>query len=356
MTKDDGAMLSGDWRGPSSTTPLRSVAPKRPVFGRARELHLRARPASHREECARARQILEAGRDAMSGQMAAAREGRAVQTTELVEIVDGVTASLMRDPVALPSITRLRQQDEYTFTHSVAVCGWMVAMAQELNFAPEDIRDAGLAGLLHDIGKAVLPAYLLLPHAGMTPEDKAAIREHPARGYAMLQGVPDMSELVLEVVRDHHERPDGRGFPAGKSGDAVGRNARIAAICNFYDKVTSPPPGQPKWSSSQAIDHMRDHPGEFDTGLVRAFGRVVGTFLPGALVRLRSDRLGVVLDETERDPLHPMVAVFRYASGGTIPWLRISTKTDPIIGIERPETWRFDDWPTLRTQLLELSE
>jgi putative nucleotidyltransferase with HDIG domain len=354
MADDKNALVSGDWRGPA--TPGRAAAPQRPTFGKARELHLRSRPASHAEEQGRARSVAGAGSMAIADTMAAVRAGEAPKTTELVEIVDGVTASLVRDPLALPSITRLRQQHEYTYMHSVAVCGWMIALAQELQLSPELVRDAGLAGLLHDIGKATLPPELLDKRSRLTAEEATVLRAHPDRGYDVLREVADMPPLVLDVVRHHHERPDGAGYPDGLSGDALSLYARMGAVCNFYDKVTCPPPGGDKWPSSQALDHLRAARGEFDDQVVRAFVRVVGAFPPGALVRLRSDRLGVVLDESERDPLHPMVAVFRHVAGAPIPPQRMSTKADPIIGIERAEAWHFADWPALRRELLELSQ
>jgi len=351
------ALCSGDWRGPSaSPAPTVKLARPRATFGKARELHLRARPASHQEECARAQAVVGVARGVLADSMAAVREGRPLQTTELVEIVDGVTASLFRDPLALPSITRLRQAHEHTYLHSVAVCGWMVALAQELQLSPEVVRDAGLAGLLHDIGKATLPVDLLDRHGRLTRDEEALVRDHAAQGFRIVREMADMPDIVLDVCQNHHERPDGAGYPQGLTGGEISIYAQMAAVCDFYDKVTNPPPGGEKWPSSQALDHLRDDRGGFSEKVVKAFARVVGTFLPGALVRLRSDRLAVVLDETDRDPLHPMVAVFRYTSGVPVPFQRMSTKSDPIIGIERPEIWRFEDWPGLRRQLLALSE
>jgi putative nucleotidyltransferase with HDIG domain len=297
-----------------------------------------------------------AGREAMAESFAAVQAGKPLVATELVEIVDAVTASLVRDPLALPSITQLRARHEHTYLHSVAVCGWMVALAQELQLSPDLVRDAGLAGLLHDIGKATLPQELLDKASRLTPDEEAMLREHPQRGHDIVIAMPDVPEIVLDVCLNHHERPDGTGYPRGLSGDAISLHAHMAAVANFYDNATNPAHGVEKWPSSQAIDHLRAHPGAFDERVVRAFARVVGTFLPGALVRLRSDRLAVVLDETDRDPLHPMVAVFRYIGGAPVPPQRMSTRTDPIIGIERPETWAFEDWPGLRRRLLALSK
>ncbi|MEO5938880.1 MAG: HD-GYP domain-containing protein [Sphingomonas sp.] len=354
MADDRDALLSGDWRGAGQAQP--AAAQPRATFGKARELHLRSRPASHQEECARARAVVGVACNMMAESIAAVQAGKSLQTTELVEIVDAVTASLVRDPLALPSITRLRERHEQTYLHSVAVCGWMIALAQELQLSPESIRDAGLAGLLHDIGKATLPQEVLDKPSRLTPQEEALLREHPQRGHDIVSATPDMPEIVLDVCRNHHERPDGTGYPQGLRGDAISVYAQMAAVSDFYDKATNPSSGGKKWPSSEAIDHLKTERGAFDERVVRAFARVVGTFLPGALVRLRSDRLAVVLDESERDPLHPMVAVFRYIGGAPVTWQRMSTKTDPIIGIERPESWQFDDWPALRRKLLELSE
>lgn len=354
MADPRDALFSDDWRGASP--PPASEARPRATFGKARELHLRSRPASHQEERVRAMAVLAAGRDAMAESFAAVQAGKPLETTELVEIVDAVTASLVRDPLALPSITRLRERHEQTYLHSVAVCGWMIALAQELQLSPELVRDAGMAGLLHDIGKATLPQELLDKSTRLTSQEEAVLREHPERGYEIVSAMPDMPDIVLDVCRNHHERPDGAGYPRGLSGDAISVHAQMAAVSDFFDKATNPPPGAEKWPSSQAVDHLRANPGLYGERVVRAFVRVVGTFLPGALVRLRSDRLAVVLDETDRDPLHPMVAVFRYIGGAPVTPQRMSTKTDPIIGIERPESWQFEDWPGLRRKLLELSE
>lgn len=354
MPDENNGLMSGDWRGASR--PVRTAAPQRPTFGKARELHLRSRPGTHQEEKNRAQAVASAGSDAVAGAMAAVQAGEPVKTIELVEIVDAVTASVVRDPLALPSITRLRNLHEYTYMHSVAVCGWMVALAQELELPADEIRDAGLAGLLHDIGKASIPSGLLNGSGARSPEGEAELREHAHRGHELVREDPAMPAIVLDVVRHHHERPDGTGYPDGLRGDALSIHARMAAVCNFYDKMTAPPPGMPKWSSSQAIEYLRAEKDAFDERIVRSFVRVVGAFPPGALVRMRSNLLGVVLDETERDSLHPVVAVFRDVNGSAVPWRRMSTKADPIIGLERPEAWHFEDWPGLRAALLELSQ
>ena len=347
-------LLAGDWR--VATAPRQGFAQQRPVFGRARQLHLRAKPASHQEELHRAQSVATAACEAVAESISAVQEGAPIKTAELVEVVEGITASLVRDPVALPSITRLRQQHEYTYMHSVSVCGLMIALAQELRLEPAEVRDVGLAGLLHDIGKATIPAEILDRPGALTHSETLLLRDHPVLGAEVLSETPDIPGVVLDVCTHHHERPDGKGFPFGLTADALSIPARMAAICDFYDKATCPPAGAEKWSPGQAIEYLRASTSQFDEKISAAFIRMIGTFLPGVLVRLSSDRLGVILDDSRRDSLHPVVAIFQHSDGRSITWQRLATKTDPIICIERPETWRFENWPVLRAQLLALSE
>jgi putative nucleotidyltransferase with HDIG domain len=354
-TKPGGSgLLAGDWRAAGDAN--QAVAPQARAFGRARQLHLRVAPGSHREELSRAKSVVDVAREVVEETYAAGRQGDPLKTADLIEVVDGITASLIRDPFALPSIVKLRQKHEHTYLHSVAVCGLMVALAHEMNLERQVVREVGLAGLLHDIGKATIPTEILDHRGALTPSETAMLRTHPIRGGELLGEIPGMPAIVIDVCKHHHERPDGQGYPFGFAAGDISLHARMAAICNFYDNLTCPKPGAEKWSPGQAIEYLRVATGQFDGKISSIFIRLIGTFLPGVLVRLSSDRLGVILDESCPDRLHPMVAIFQHIDGRNIPWQRLATRSDPILCIERPETWRFEDWPSLRVQLLRLSE
>lgn len=346
--------LAEDWRGPDAPKP---GAPPRSAFGKAQPLFLRARPASHAEELDRAKGIVEVAREAITETFEQVRAGRPVNTADLAPIINAIIASITRNASALPSLARLKEKHEYTYMHSVTVCGLMVALAQELKFELALTRDIGLAGLLHDIGKATVPADILDKPDALTRGEAEEMRQHASRGYQLLKDLPDIPKLVLEVCKHHHERPDGSGYPDQLAGEDLSVYVRMAAICDVYDALTSPRVYKPKWSPGEAIEYLRTNNEKFDQQILSAFVRTIGAFQPGVLVRLRSDRLGVILDELHLDPLHPAVAVFRTARDNRpISWQRVGTNHDPIIGIERPETWHLDEWTKLRNDLLALSQ
>lgn len=279
-----------------------------------------------------------------------------METADLIDVVEGITASLIRDPFAFPSIVKLRQNHELTYLHSVSVCGLMIALAHEMHCDEKAVRELGLAGLLHDIGKVTIAKEILDRPNALSVDEAAMLREHPVRGGELLSETPDMPALVIDVCQHHHERPDGKGYPFGLVAEDISIPARMCAICDFYDNLTCPQSGDEKWSPGEAIEYLRAATSQFDGKIVPTFIRMIGAFQPGVLVRLSSDRLGVILDESTPDRMHPMVAVFQHLDGRKIAWQRLATRSDPILCIERAETWNFDNWPKLRADLLELSE
>ena len=218
----------------------------------------------------------------------------------------------------------------------------MVALAKEMRFDLPTVRDIGLAGLLHDIGKAGIAPELLDKTTALTTSETAILRDHPAAGYEILKDVAGLPPIVLDVCAHHHERPDGLGYPIGIAGEALSVHARMAAICDFYDKMTCPPAGAVKWSPGEAIEHLRSSPGAFDPQIVTTFVRTIGTFLPGVLVRLNSNRLGVVLDERRRARCTRPSRCFSIPNGGRSRGsacrprpIRSSASSDPSSGSSR---------------------
>jgi putative nucleotidyltransferase with HDIG domain len=118
-----------------------------------------------------------------------------------------------RNPGALISLARLKTADDYTYMHSVAVCALMVALARELGMDEAQTRAAGTAGLLHDLGKAVMPLDVLNKPGKLTDAEFAIIRSHPEEGYRLLLQAESADPVALDVVLHHHEKVDGSGYP-----------------------------------------------------------------------------------------------------------------------------------------------
>lgn len=346
--RGSGVLTPMDWRRlasesePGAATVASTRAPRRIV---ADKLFLRSRRAGLAEERERAQQVVEVARSAVVSAFSDIRFGRKINRAELEPVVAAIAASVARSPTALPSVTRLKSRHEYTYLHSVAVCGLMVALGRELNLDPELTREIGLAGLLHDIGKAWIPTELLDKPGPLDFEEYALIQRHTSRGYEMLRDAGIDSEIALDVCLHHHERMDGGGYPSGISAQTISIHARMGAVCDVFDAVTSTRSYKESWSPGAALDWMGETVGQFDPKVLRAFRKMIGAFPIGSLVRLQSQRLAVVVDDPADDPLSPDVCLVLSAdTGRELPPARISTRHDPIVGLEQSNQWDLPDW------------
>jgi HD-GYP domain-containing protein (c-di-GMP phosphodiesterase class II) len=272
------------------------------------------------------------------------RMGRAVDAQRCLPIVDEITSSVTRNNAALLSLVRLKTHDDYSYLHSVAVCALMVSLGRELGMDTADCTEAGMAGLLHDVGKACMPAEVLLKPGRLTDDEFAIMKGHPHKGHALLlngQGVP---AGALDVCLHHHERFDGAGYPEGLAGEGISRLSRMAAICDVYDAVTSNRPYKHPWDPAQAIAQMASWRGHFDAAMFSAFVRCLGMYPTGSLVRLKSERLAVVMESNPGAMSNPVVRVFfSVASRQRISPQRLDladpTCDDFITGRELPADW-----------------
>lgn len=200
-----------------------------------------------------------------------ARMGRTVDTVQAKRLVEEISDSVTRSPNALISLARLKTADDYTYLHSVAVCALMIALAKQLQLAEEQTRSAGIAGLLHDLGKAVMPMDVLNKPGKLTDEEFAIIKRHPEAGHQMLLG-SGADAIALDVVLHHHEKTDGSGYPKRLKADAISLYARMGAVCGVYDAITSNRPYKAGWDPAESIRRMAEWTsGHFDPTIFQAF-------------------------------------------------------------------------------------
>lgn len=327
---------------PPTTPPAPAPAPARSNAPTSMEAELRA-----------AALICNRAREAVSRMFAEARLGRAVDASGARDLVNEIADSLTRNPSALISLARLKTADDYTYLHSVAVCALMVALARQIKLSEGDVRQAGMAGLMHDLGKAAIPLDILNKPGKLTDEEFAIVREHPVEGHAMLQEVGGVSALVLEACLHHHEKMDGTGYPHRQQGEGISRIARMAAICDVYDAITSDRPYKRGWDPAESVRRMAEWgPAHFDPRLFQAFVKSIGIYPVGSLVRLTSGRLGVVMKQSGQALTAPYVNVFFSTKSG----LRIMPEpvnlaapgcNERIVAREDPASWGFTDLSVL---------
>jgi len=307
----------------------------------------RTEKTSMDEEVKIARRVCNKSKEAVISMFNDARMGKAIEVAHAQELVEEISESVLRQPHALISLARLKNADEYTYMHSVAVCALMIALARQLNLDDNLVRECGLAGLLHDLGKMGIPNKILNKPGKLTDEEFTTIKSHPQLGAGILMHNPLVSPMVLDVVLHHHEKVDGSGYPHKLSGDTISLFAKMGAVCDVYDAITSNRPYKKGWSPAESIRKMAEwSKGHFDESVFQAFVKTVGIYPTGSLVRLESGRLGVVIEQSEKSLLTPKVKVFFSAKMKT-PILQetldLSTLVgkEKIIGRESPDDWGF---------------
>mgnify|MGYP001766397290 CR=1 FL=1 len=266
--------------------------------------------ATFNDEVRRASKIVAKGKEAVVSMFQEARMGKAIEAEAAAPLVEEISNSVMRNPGALISLARLKTADDYTFMHSVAVCALMIALARQLGLEEAQVREAGMAGLLHDLGKAMIPLEVLNKPGKLTDEEFALVKTHPEEGYKLLLDGSGVSEVTKDVCLHHHEKVDGSGYPKGLNGETMSLFAKMGAVCDVYDAVTSNRPYKAGWDPAESIKRMAEWQGHFDPVVFQAFVKSLGIYPIGSLVKLASGKLGVVIEQGEQSLLKPKVKVF----------------------------------------------
>lgn len=277
-----------------------------------------------------------------------ARAGKPVSLEGAREAVQEIVFSVMRNPGAMISVARSKTAGDYLAMHSVAVCALMIALARQLKLGDSEVREAGLAGMLHDLGEVDTPGEILNRPGALTENEFAVVKHHAVQGHCLLVEGGQMSGAVLDVCLHHHERLDGSGYPFGLSGGQISRLARMAAICDVYDAITSSRPHRKGIGPAEAIRMMTQWGAEqYDQDIFRAFVDCIGMYPIGSLVRLSSGKLGVVVEQSADSPTTPKVKVFFAPEAGFCKPPEIidlsrdvaEEPTEKIVGCEDAAKW-----------------
>jgi HD-GYP domain-containing protein (c-di-GMP phosphodiesterase class II) len=293
-------------------------------------------------ERAQAAKVIASSRKAIESMFKDLRMGKAIEAEAVMPIVEEISASVTRNVHALISLVRLKTVDDYTYMHSVAVCALMTALGKELKLSETEVKQAGLAGLMHDMGKAGIPLQILNKPGSLTDNEFDVIRQHPQLGHDMLVKANIADTVTLDVCLHHHEKVDGSGYPEHLSGDQMTIFAKMGAICDVYDAVTSTRAYKPAWEPGMALKRMASWGGHFDPEVFKAFVKSLGIYPIGTVVMLKSGRLAVVVKQTPDSLLKPVVkAFFSTKSKIHIPVIELdlSKGMDEIIGNESAATW-----------------
>jgi putative nucleotidyltransferase with HDIG domain len=301
--------------------------------------------SSIENEIERARKLCQDAKPQIMSMFNDIRLGKAIDPKTTLPLVGEIDSLVQRNSAAILSVARLKTHDDYTYMHSVAVCALMLSLANQMGLDKEQTRLAGIGGLMHDLGKAAMPLDILNKPGKLTDAEYLIMKKHTIVGAKILQDSSAEAE-VIDIALNHHEKINGTGYPNQLPAEKISQLARMAAICDVYDAVTSERAYKKPWEPANTIREMAKWDGHFDKQIFNSFVKSVGIYPIGSLVRLTSQRLAVVIEPGIDSLLKPKVKVFfSIRSNAPIPIqiIDLSAKNckESIEGPEEPADWDF---------------
>ncbi len=321
-----------------------------------------AAPAGRRadelsQEIARAERLARSMGKAVNRLFLEARLGKHIAASDVAPVVDDIYASVQRNIYAFGGLLRCQSDQVHLYRHALAVSALMVALGRRLQLSPDETRAAGMVGLLMDTGLAQVSADAGVADYRNLPEDLA--RGHVLLAMTQLRAAGDIPSVVLKGCLEHHERLDGSGYPQGLVGDAIGRLARMAAVCDDFDQLVSGSYDAAPLDPAHALATIQEKVGVYDPQIVERLVEAVGVYPIGSFVQLRSGRLAMVVDQDPSDSALPVVRIFGANGQGALVPLRPTTLAlgqcygeDAIDCIADPAGLRVPSFAELRADVM----
>jgi HD-GYP domain-containing protein (c-di-GMP phosphodiesterase class II) len=282
-------------------------------------------------------QSVAVAREVMTG----ARMGRGVSLRPVKRAVQSIVDQVLGNEASIIGLTTLRDYDEYTFTHSVNVCIFSVALGKKLGLNKRQLYDLGLGALLHDVGKAAMPLDLINKAGALSAEEFEVLREHPAEGLLTIfdmRGFADLPLRAMLVAYEHHMKMDQTGYPPSARPRAPTLFGRIVAVADGFDAATTKRSYQAEpWPPDRVLREMADSPARgFDPLLVKAFISMTGIYPVGCVVILDTFELAIVVARSTRpEAMHqPVVKILYDGLGAALEPPRVVdlSEVDPATG------------------------
>ncbi|HOY66203.1 MAG TPA: HD-GYP domain-containing protein [Candidatus Ozemobacteraceae bacterium] len=253
---------------------------------------------------------------AVSTLISAVESEKAIPTRETREVAAQLIAEIARTPDAVLNLLAVRAYDDYTYAHNVNVATLSLMIGQAMGLSRNDLHSLGVGALLHDIGKLKVAKEILNKIGPLTPKEFDLIRQHPRVGYEMLRSSREIGEWSKLIVLQHHEKFQGGGYPAGLKGNEISVMARIVAIADVYDALTTSRPFRPAMSPYLSTKILLSNTeNQFDPAILAVFLRRMSVYPPGSLVRLNTGVIAAVARSNPGAILRPIVRLLKDAQG-----------------------------------------
>lgn len=285
--ENTGTLINQGAGKKTSKSGRRSIVRSRPAYDVNKPI---------REEHPVARRAYGKGKLAVQKLLRSAQIGQMLDTAVAEEVVATCVDSIVRNPDAMIWMSKIKHEHEYTAEHCLNVCILAIAFGRYLNFEEHELQRLGLCGLLHDVGKMRVPAAILDKVEKLTSEELRILQDHTVAGHKLLVEIGHAPPLAADVALNHHERPDGGGYPRQLAADEVSEYARIISVVDAYDAMTSDRCYSRAKSPVEAQKILYENRGtQFDEECALQFMQAIGPYPPGTWVELRNGMVGVVL-------------------------------------------------------------
>lgn len=320
-------------QAPAVTEP-KELSPQKPV-----------KNLSNQEKFTHASALYDHALSIQNGFLKSLTTNAAKDLSQVTELSQSLIDSVFDNQDALSCLTMIKDTDAYLLEHSINCSVMMGIFTQHLGYDRDTIEQASLGAMLMDVGMSALPEGLRMSTANFTQDDRETVKSHVESGLELLEQCGDISDLVLHIIEQHHERTDGSGYPRGLVGDQIEPLARAAAIVDSYDALISDRPYRTGLTPSQALKRLTKQE-NLDQDLVNQFVQCIGVHPVGSLVRLASGKLGIVCQAGASDIMSPTVMTFYSVNSGggyrEIKRLDLSQTDDEIVSGVRPNDFNID--------------
>ncbi|MFW6270907.1 MAG: HD-GYP domain-containing protein, partial [Bacillota bacterium] len=235
-----------------------------------------------------------------------------IQIDQLNSIVEDMISDLMNEDDILHNLASLKNTSDYTFEHSINVGALCIVFGKTLQYSHNDLRKIGMGGILHDMGKMLIPEEILNKPSNLTDHEYQVMKNHPELGFKHLQDLDILSPLSRTVVYAHHEKVDGSGYPRGLQSEEIHEFAKVAGIADVFDALTSDRVYRKSWPTHKAVDYIISNTdSSFDYKIVNKLMPNIAAYPNGTEVILSTGERGIVKEQNMNFPTRPIIRIFK---------------------------------------------
>ena len=233
-----------------------------------------------------------------------------------MHLAEDLVMSILHQDVFLVDVVTIKDYDNYTYSHCVYVAMLCVLIGVQLKYNQKQLNELALCGLMHDIGKVDIPLEIINKPTRLTDAEFEEIKTHPLRSIERLRHNQNLTQRVFNGISCHHEKYDGTGYPFGLKGDKIHIYARILALADVYDALTSDRSYRRAWMPAEALEYMMAQSNvHFDHELLQCFLRTVAAYPLGSVVSLSNGAVGIVIQNNPENTLRPKVRILHGSAG-----------------------------------------